>query len=136
MAVPQKCVVCGGELVMGTYGRVCMKTSCEACQIPVCSVCDRPKNQHVLGCKGPDNRDPVTSTEDPWRHRSKLMRCQTCMFYVAKVVEKTELQGKQYDVVSELGRCRRHAPTLGGWPAVFGATDWCGDHKLNESEVG
>jgi hypothetical protein len=28
-----------------------------------------------------------------------------------------------------LGRCRRHAPTLGGYPVVTPA-DWCGDHKL------
>jgi hypothetical protein len=34
---------------------------------------------------------------------------------------------------SGLGRCRRHAPTLGGYPAVFD-TDWCGDHKLDESD--
>jgi hypothetical protein len=27
------------------------------------------------------------------------------------------------------GRCRKHAPTLQGWPVVF-PTDWCGDHKL------
>jgi hypothetical protein len=26
-------------------------------------------------------------------------------------------------------RCRRRAPTLDGWPAVF-PDDWCGDHKL------
>lgn len=28
-----------------------------------------------------------------------------------------------------LGRCRRRAPTLDGWPAVY-RSDWCGDHKL------
>lgn len=31
-----------------------------------------------------------------------------------------------------LGRCRKHAPTLDGWPATF-ASDWCGDHKLHSA---
>ena len=54
--------------------------------------------------------------EDNWVHRSEGMRCHTCMYYVPK--------GN-----SGRGRCRRHAPRLGGWPVVF-PTDWCGDHKL------
>lgn len=33
--------------------------------------------------------------------------------------------------VPALGRCRRHAPTMNGYPVVF-ESDWCGDHKLNE----
>jgi hypothetical protein len=52
---------------------------------------------------------------DRWKHRSADMRCFSCMHYVTKV--------------SDRGRCRRHAPTLGGWPVVF-ENDWCGDHKL------
>lgn len=32
------------------------------------------------------------------------------------------------------GRCRRHAPTMSGFPAVFGH-DWCGDHKLDETKI-
>lgn len=34
----------------------------------------------------------------------------------------------------EFGRCRRHAPTMSGYPAVFGH-DWCGDHKLDEESL-
>jgi hypothetical protein len=34
-----------------------------------------------------------------------------------------------------LGRCRKRAPSLDGWPAVYGG-DWCGDHKLDETKVG
>jgi hypothetical protein len=34
----------------------------------------------------------------------------------------------------EIGRCRRHAPTMNGYPVVT-AGDWCGDHKLNEAFV-
>jgi len=49
------------------------------------------------------------------------------MWYVPK--EKPE--GSE---VSELGRCRRHAPTMNGYPAVF-CDDWCGDHKINENAI-
>lgn len=59
-----------------------------------------------------------TSTIDPWAHRSAKMLCSTCMWFVEK---------------GELGRCRRHAPALGGYPVVF-AHDWCGDHKLDETK--
>lgn len=62
-----------------------------------------------------------TFCPDAWRNRSKNMRCRTCMHYVRK--------GNGL-----LGRCRRHAPTLGGWPAVF-ESDWCGDHKLDEEKA-
>ncbi len=64
---------------------------------------------------------------DPWLHRSAGMRCRTCMFYVPKV-------GSEYDKHPEIGRCRRHAPTMGGYPAVF-PTDWCGDHKVDEAKL-
>jgi hypothetical protein len=34
-----------------------------------------------------------------------------------------------------VGRCRRHAPTMSGYPAVF-EDDWCGDHKVDETKIG
>ncbi len=34
----------------------------------------------------------------------------------------------------QLGRCRRRAPTMNGYPAVF-ENDWCGDHKLDENKL-
>lgn len=58
---------------------------------------------------------------DNWIHRAKNMRCRTCQSWVRK-------DG------TVLGRCRRHAPELGGWPAVF-EDDWCGDHKLDSAHV-
>jgi len=61
---------------------------------------------------------------DPWIHRSARMRCRTCMWYVAKA--------KSQVLSSEVGRCRRHCPTMSGYPVVF-STDWCGDHKLDEN---
>ena len=59
--------------------------------------------------------------EDNWIHRSEKMRCATCMYFVPKT--------------ALIGRCRRHAPTMAGWPANF-PTDWCGDHKLDENKIG
>lgn len=63
-----------------------------------------------------------TPKADPWVHRSAGMRCSTCMWGVRK--------GE-----TPLGRCRRHAPTMSGYPAIFMETDWCGDHKLDEVSV-
>ena len=63
---------------------------------------------------------------DPWAHRSAGMCCVTCMWHAPKVDENDEATG--------LGRCRRHAPTMNGYPAVFDA-DWCGDHKLDETKL-
>jgi hypothetical protein len=69
---------------------------------------------------------------DPWKHRSVGMRCKTCMFFVPKVPSAGP---KPPDTQSfDLGRCRRHAPTMGGFPAVF-VNDWCGDHKLDENKL-
>lgn len=53
--------------------------------------------------------------QDNWIHRSKGMTCGSCMYFV------------NY-------RCRRHAPTMSGWPAVH-TTDNCGDHKLDKEEM-
>ena len=64
---------------------------------------------------------------DPWKHRSDGMRCRTCIWFVPKT---TQLLGE----ASEIGRCRRHAPTMGGYPVVY-VTDWCGDHRLDENKV-
>ena len=66
----------------------------------------------------------VKVRNDPWEHRSTGMRCKTCMWFVPK---------KSGDnPVYDIGRCRRHAPTMNGYPVVF-VNDWCGDHKLNEN---
>jgi hypothetical protein len=62
---------------------------------------------------------------DPWAHRSDNMRCKTCMWFVPKVAAERDA----YD----LGRCRRHAPDIGGYPVVM-VNDWCGDHRLDENK--
>ena len=60
---------------------------------------------------------------DPWMHRSEGMRCKSCMWFTPK---------ERADGITDIGRCRRHAPSMNGYPVVF-VNDWCGDHKLNEN---
>ena len=62
--------------------------------------------------------------DDPWAHRSSGMRCRTCMWFVEKELPP-------HLIGHGIGRCRRHGPTMNGYPVVF-KTDWCGDHKLDE----
>jgi hypothetical protein len=64
-------------------------------------------------------------TSDPWAHRSDGMRCKTCMWFVPKEAN---------DRITDLGRCRRHAPSATGFVPVF-VNDWCGDHRLDENRV-
>lgn len=61
----------------------------------------------------------LRDAKDPWAHRSAGMRCHTCMWFVLKN--------------ADVGRCRRHAPTMNGYPVVY-RTDWCGDHKVDEGK--
>ena len=58
---------------------------------------------------------------DNW-NRNK-MRCKNCTWYIKK--------GKP---PSTIGRCRRHAPSVNGYPVVF-EDDCCGDHRVSEEEV-
>jgi len=59
-------------------------------------------------------------TTDNWKHRSKNMLCNTCMWYVPKT--------------DKIGRCRKNAPSISGWP-VMRPTDFCGEHKLDEEKL-
>lgn len=77
-----------------------------------------PENMKAPGYVG-SNAKEYAETRDPWAHRSQGMRCVTCMWYV----------GKPEAAGTVKGRCRRHAPTMNGYPVVF-PNDWCGDHKL------
>lgn len=67
---------------------------------------------------------------DPWIHRSSGMRCKTCIWFVKKEPTNHLSHPGQH----EIGRCRRHAPTMGGYPVVY-MTDWCGDHRLDENKA-
>lgn len=67
--------------------------------------------------------------DDNWKHRAVNMKCSTCMWFAVK-----EVSDQAQVPVRSLGRCRRHAPTMSGFPAVF-CDDWCGDHKLDENKA-
>ena len=67
---------------------------------------------------------------DPWKDRAGGMKCATCVWFVPKahsVVNNGDL--------IRIGRCRRHAPAMNGYPAVYPA-DWCGDHRIDENKIG
>lgn len=76
------------------------------------------------------NPRPETQEKDPWKHRSVGMRCSTCIWFVPKYTNAPVVR-QDHQII---GRCRRHAPTIGGYPVVF-ATDWCGDHRLDENKA-
>ena len=81
--------------------------------------------------KGQTCSQPATPPhveQDNWKHRSAGMKCATCMWFVPKFSNCPRALGEDH-----LGRCRRHAPTMSGFPAVF-ESDWCGDHKLDENK--
>ncbi len=82
------------------------------------------KNQINPGCLN-EPFVPGIQVKDPWKNRSAGMRCKTCVFYVPKVAKEG---------VTEIGRCRRNAPTLKGFPAVF-PMDWCGEHRIDEEKL-
>ena len=71
-----------------------------------------------------------TQMNDPWIHRSSNMKCKTCMWYA----EKPVVMPNEFREESKIGRCRRHAPTMTGYPVVY-PDDWCGDHKLDETKA-
>jgi len=72
--------------------------------------------------------------EDNWKHRSNEMRCQTCMWFAEKESSAVQHATPEVNGRGPIGRCRRHAPRMAGFPVVF-AGDWCGDHKLNEEKI-
>jgi hypothetical protein len=69
---------------------------------------------------------PKEVTKDPWAHRSAGMVCATCMWFAEKPA--TQVVGRD-----KIGRCRRHAPTMNGYPVVYG-NDWCGDREADEEK--
>lgn len=71
-------------------------------------------------------QDAASKERDPWADRIAGMICNTCMFFVVKLDPCAPVSN---NLVPVKGRCRRHAPTMNGYPVVF-PNDWCGDHKL------
>ena len=70
----------------------------------------------------PENKNE-SMINDPWAHRGIGMKCKTCMWFVSKG-----------EPLLGVGRCRRHSPSMNGYPVVY-ITDWCGDHKVNEEAI-
>ncbi len=52
------------------------------------------------------------NSTDNWKHRSSNMKCAICMWFVEKELELKSIE-------KGIGRCRRHAPTMNGYPVVF-----------------
>lgn len=61
---------------------------------------------------------------DVWDRKTGFC-CGTCMYFVPKKKNNTDPEEQ-----NQLGRCRRHAPTMAGYPATYAENDWCGDHKI------
>jgi len=72
------------------------------------------------------NSKNISNERDPWIHRLWGMKCKTCIWFVPKISDETP--------VINIGRCRRHAPTMNGYPVVF-VNDWCGDHRVDENKI-
>jgi len=74
-------------------------------------------------------------SNDNWKHRSDNMKCKTCIWFVPKVAATSPLHDDKENTSGtyDLGRCRRHCPTMGGFPVVF-VNDWCGDHRIDENK--
>ncbi|MCK5236191.1 MAG: hypothetical protein KAR06_04320 [Deltaproteobacteria bacterium] len=89
------------------------------------SIDDAVEKKNILEAEG-IKAGPYT--KDPWVHRSAGMQCGTCMWFVVKAT------GPLATEEDKLGRCRKHAPSMNGYPAVF-SNDWCGDHKLDENKI-
>jgi Pyruvate/2-oxoacid:ferredoxin oxidoreductase delta subunit len=73
-----------------------------------------------------------TIAGDPWAYRDKGMKCMTCIWYVPK--QRIGTSNSDINPLAQAGRCRRHAPTMNGYPVVY-MTDWCGDHRIDENKV-
>ncbi len=87
-----------------------------------------PIEEERPGLPWPTDLQPRSEfPDDPWRHRALGMRCSSCMWFVIK----EDGNG----VAPTLGRCRRRAPTMNGYPVVY-QHDWCGDHKLTDRPNG
>jgi len=64
---------------------------------------------------------------DRWDRKTNFC-CNGCMFCVPKKVDNTK--GSE-----SIGRCRRNAPTMKGYPVISLFMDWCGEHKLGSNPV-
>ena len=73
---------------------------------------------------------PGLLKQDPWANRNDGMKCSSCIWFVPKFISAPVVR-QDHKVV---GRCRRHAPSMSGYPVVY-QDDWCGDHRVDENKV-
>ncbi len=71
---------------------------------------------------------------DKWDRKTGF-NCNSCMFYVPKMVGLPDGKGGVRETPEDFGRCRRQAPTMKGFPVVYGNADWCGEHKIGSNPV-
>lgn len=91
-------------------------------------MCDEKSNLQDQEMKFiPESREEATRTQDNWVDRNLRMVCDKCIYFV----EKKTGQIQRADHV--IGRCRRHAPTMSGWPVMY-SSDWCGEYKIDENK--
>ena len=76
----------------------------------------------------------MTEQKEPWSYRSNGLKCHTCIWYVEKARDRIGSADSDVNPLKTIGRCRRHAPTMNGYPVVY-MNDWCGDHKLDENKA-
>jgi hypothetical protein len=129
----------------GPEGKIIIKTPEEAAKnIEHCPECDAIALIPIAEKKGKTLEEVakifrqesgvVKAVDDPWVHRSAKMRCGTCMWFVAKEPPRIEVLFGVKPPKAKIGRCRRHAPAMSGYPVVY-VNDWCGDHKLDEEKL-
>lgn len=116
--------LCGRETAVHTARGVFVCIDCLS-RLCVHDLATSPAEAEATVTKEPNEEVAL----DPWKHRSAAMRCSTCMYFVPK-----QPHGPRPPDSKDVGRCRRHAPTMSGYPVVF-RTDWCGDHKLDEEKT-
>ena len=80
-------------------------------------------------------------SNDCWANRKSGMKCATCVFFVEKkhAVRDVDIAEIPIPIPTEdsrgaIGRCRRNAPTMKGFPIVF-EQDWCGEHRIDENKI-
>jgi hypothetical protein len=135
MDIIVKCSQCHSENLAVTYNR-------DAVGIPhfKCNDCGRgwkiDNKGDIFNAINNEDIISVPLEKDNWKHRSKNMSCEKCMYFVLKDPDNDKDLEELHTVamMNSIGRCRRHAPTMSGWPVMFSA-DWCGDHKLDENKL-
>jgi len=120
---------CGGERIPGTE-HVCSNDACLE-SVALRKAMNKKELVHCAGCGGIVMTGEIHAcgppkairviTGDKWDRKTDF-NCGSCMYFVPKVN-------------STAGRCRRHAPTLQGYPAVDQERDWCGDHKVGTNPL-